>query len=86
MRLRNIQFSSPEADRKVMLSASFFVMVLIWILCVTILAFIGLAALSSDTFVWDTEHWVVVAVLSILSLVIIPIQLVRYVRERKTLR
>jgi hypothetical protein len=87
MRFRNIQFTSPETDRKVMLPASFFVMLLIWILCVTVLGFIGLAAFSSgDTFVWDTEHKVIVASLSILSVVIIPIQLVRYVRERRALR
>ena len=86
MRFRNIQFTSPETDRKVMLPASFFVMLLIWILCVTVLVFIGLAAFSRDTFVWDTEHKLIVASLSILSVVIIPIQLVRYVRERRALR
>ena len=86
MRFRNIQITSPETDRKVMLPASFFVMLLIWILCVTVLVFIGLAAFSSDTFVWDTQHTVIVASLSILSVVIIPIQLVRYVRERRALR
>ena len=41
----------PETDRKAMLPASFLVMLLIWMLCVTILVFIGLPAFGSDTFV-----------------------------------
>ncbi len=86
MRFRNIQFSSPEADRRVMLPVSFFVMALIWILGVTVLVFIALAVHSSDSFDWDRKRCVIVASLSVLSLVIIPIQLVRYVRQMRASR
>ena len=84
--IRDIQFSSPEADRKVMLVVSFCVMFLLWILCVAILAFIGLAAQSSKTFVWDTKIYVIVALLTLLILLIIPIQLVRYFRQIRASR
>jgi len=86
MRSRNIEFTSPEADRKVMLTVSFFVMLLMWMFFVTLLVCMGRAAFSSETFVWDAVVILIFAALSVLSLVIIPIQLVRYVREWRSLR
>jgi hypothetical protein len=87
MRLHNIQFTSPEADRRVMLRVSFAIMGLFWIFCVTMLASVVLAAFSSnDGSYRDTEKAVFITSLSLLSAVIIPIQLVRYVRELRAPR
>jgi hypothetical protein len=86
MRFRNVQFSSPETDRKVMLPVSFFVMALLWVLCATILIFIHLAADSAESFDWEAKHWVIVTALVVLTVVIIPIQLARYVRQMRASR
>jgi len=83
MRFRNIQFSAPEADRKVMVRVSFGFMILLWALCISVLTFIGFAAFTNDGFVWDAKNYIIVAGLLLLSLVFIPIQLLRYLREMR---
>ena len=84
--MKNIQFSSPETDRRIMLRVSFAFMVLLWLGCVAVLALIGRAAYTDDMFHWDTKRYLVAGCCSVLSLVVIPIQLVRYIREMRASR
>jgi membrane protein YdbS with pleckstrin-like domain len=85
MKIPNIQFTSPEADRKVMLWVSIVLMVLFWI----ILAVICLAMWSSglrDSAYWDATAIAIVTFLSVTVVLLIPFQLVRYFRELRKLR
>jgi len=84
-RMQNIQFTSPEADRKVMLPASFIVMALLWLLCITVLVFIAPAAWTDEKFAWTSKLGVAIVVLSFLSLLVIPVQLLGYIRKMRRL-
>ena len=68
-----------------MLWISSVVMVLFWVFCVTVLALIAYAAYADDMFSWDVKRYFVAFSLSILALVVIPFQWVRYFRELRTL-
>ena len=85
-RISNIQLASTETDRKVMLRVSFVVMILLWLLSVVILTFGWLVASTASDFVWDARHLVPGVVLTLLCLLVIPIQLRRYLRELRSLR
>jgi membrane protein YdbS with pleckstrin-like domain len=77
------QFTSPEADRKVVLWISIGLMIPFWIF----LALMCLA-LWHEVFTesWDTVVFVIALFLSFLVVVGIPFQLLRYFRELRKLR
>jgi len=79
----NIQFTSQEADRRVLLCISIFLMIPFWLL----LAFFCVVFWSGVfTDSWDTKRFVIVVFLTALVVFGIPFQLVRYVRELRQLR
>jgi membrane protein YdbS with pleckstrin-like domain len=79
----NIQFTPPEADRRVLLWISIFLMIPFWLL----LAFFCLVFWSGVfTDSWDTKRFVIAVALTALVAFGIPFQLVRYVRELRQLR
>jgi succinate dehydrogenase hydrophobic anchor subunit len=84
--MKNIEFSSPETDRRIMLRVSFAFMALLWLFCIAVLALIARAAYTDDMFHWDTKRYLVAGCCSLLSLVVIPIQLARYVRQMRASR
>jgi membrane protein YdbS with pleckstrin-like domain len=83
-KITNLQFSSPAADRRVMLRVSFALMVLLWLFCIAVLVLLGRAAYTGD--VPREPRYVVAIVCSVLSVVLIPIQLVRYARQIRASR
>jgi len=85
-RIRNIQLSSTETDRKVMLRVSFVVLILLWLLAVTILIFGWLLQTTDSEFIWDAQRLAPGVLLALLCLFVIPIQLRRYLRELRSLR
>jgi len=85
-RIRNIQLSSTETDRKVMLRVSFVVLILLWLLAVAMLTLGWLLQTTDSKFVWDARHLAPGVLLTLLCLLIIPIQLRRYLRELRSLR
>ena len=85
MKMPNIQFTSPEADRKVMLWISIVLMVVFWIFIAALLTVILLGALAHDVD-WNLRSVAFVAFLSVTVAFLIPFQLVRYFRELRALR
>ena len=81
---QNIQFSSSETDRKVMLVVSTIFMSLAWLAVAGGLTFALVQKFRPDADDWNTFEIVVVCVLA-LMLVIIPFQLARYFREWRAL-
>ena len=83
MKIPNIQFTSPEADRRVMLWISIALMIPFWV----VLAFMCVGfwhRVLTET--WDTEIFAVAIFLLVLVAVGIPFQLLRYFRELRQLR
>ncbi|MEY4387026.1 MAG: hypothetical protein RLY20_2309 [Verrucomicrobiota bacterium] len=80
-RVSNIQFTSPENDRSVMLRVSIVAMVLLWIIAAAILTFGWMLASSASDFQWDVKHMATGALLTIVCLLAIPMQIRRYIRE-----
>ena len=80
--MKNIQISSPETDRKVARPASIIFMVCAWLFMAVFLAWVLYCAHSYDS-PWDVWTYVFVGI-PVLALFIIPIQLVRYIREKRT--
>jgi membrane protein YdbS with pleckstrin-like domain len=78
----NVQLSSPEADRKVAWWASVSFMILAWLFVAACLALWVIAMLKHR---WGILPFTVLAFL-IVPLVLIPIQLIRYFREKRTPR
>jgi membrane protein YdbS with pleckstrin-like domain len=78
----NMQLSSPEADRKVAWWASVSLMILAWLFIAACLA-LWVIAMSKHR--WGFLPFIVLACL-IVPLVLIPIQLIRYFREKRTPR
>jgi cation transport ATPase len=82
-KIPNIQFTSPEADRKIMLWISIVLMIPFWIILATMCLGIWNRILTDS---WDTEYFAIALFLSVLVVLGIPFQLVRYFRELRKLR
>lgn len=87
-RLRDPKSSSPDKGRRAMLSVSIVALAVLWalILYLLVLALIALLRPPGETGGLDFKYAVVLILIAVSILVIIPIQTVRYVRERRTLR
>ena len=79
--MKNIRIPSPETDRRIARPASIVFMIMAWL---------GMAALLVDMFVlWPTPAiflypWFsVLFVLFLVPLVLIPVQVVRYFRQKR---
>jgi membrane protein YdbS with pleckstrin-like domain len=80
MRIHNIQFSTPEADRKVLLWVSIPLMFLFWVFLAAVLA-VTLKMIFSEEIDWGLLQFAFTIFLAVLVVFLIPFQLVRYIRE-----
>ena len=80
-KIPNLQFTSPEADRKVMLVISIVMMILFWIFLAAILALL----LKQIPYL-SALQYTIAGFLFIMAFLLIPFQLVRYVQELRKLR
>jgi hypothetical protein len=79
-KFQNIQFSSPETDRKIMLVVSAVFMFLVWIAIVGLCIFSLIQNPPSDGGNWSAGKYLGGGIV-VLMLVLIPIQLWCYFRE-----
>jgi len=80
--MKNIQISSPETDRKIARPASIIFMIVAWLFMAGFLAWLLYCAHTYD------DPWNIVTCIfggvCLIVLLIIPIQLVRYFRDKRT--
>jgi hypothetical protein len=79
MRLRNIQFSSPETDRKILAWFSLPLMLLFWVFLTLMLALNVHRMFRYGVNDSGQIGWTVF--IAVLVVVLIPIQVVRYIRS-----
>ena len=82
-RIPNLQFKSTEADRKVMLWVSIALMVLFWVMTAVMCLWFWHRILTE---VGDIVHFPLAILMTVLDVLLIPFQLVRYVQELRQLR
>ena len=82
-KIPNIQFTSPEADRKVMLSVSIVLMVLFWVMTAIMCLWFWHRILTEAG---DIVYFALAILMTVLDVLLIPFQLVRYVQELRQLR
>ena len=82
-KIPNIQFTSPEADRKLMLSVSIVLMVLFWVLTFIFCLWFWHWIL---TVVFDPPYFALAILLTVVDVLLIPLKLVRYFQELRKLR
>src|SRR5204863_2515784 len=83
--MKDIQFSSPETDRKIAWSASVIFMLFAWIFMAAGLVWFMIAGLQPDAGKWSALAYVIVGIFLVV-VVLAPIQLVRYLHERRRQR
>lgn len=79
--MKNVQISSPETDRKIARPASIVFMIIAWLALVAALIW-AFHEGHSDGGDWNMVEIVIIGIF-ILALVLIPIQLARYFREKR---
>jgi membrane protein YdbS with pleckstrin-like domain len=79
--MKNVQISSPETDRKIARPASIVFMSIAWLALVAALIW-AFRYGHSDGSDWNAVEIIIVGIL-LAALVLIPIQLVRYFRQKQ---
>jgi hypothetical protein len=79
--MKNVQISSPETDRKIARPASIIFMGVTWLALAAALVW-ALRRGHSDGSDWNAIEIILVGI-CIVALVVIPIQVVRYFREKR---
>ena len=80
-----VQLSSPETDRKIAWPASVAFMIVAWIFMAGDLTWFLVTGLQPDAGEWGLWAYAFVGIF-LMAVVIIPIQLVRYFREKRLSR
>jgi len=78
----NVQLSSRETDRKIAWPASVAFMIVAWLFMAAGLAWFLIAGFRPDAGEWSVWAYVFVGIF-LVAVVLIPIQLVRYFREKR---
>jgi ABC-type uncharacterized transport system permease subunit len=78
----NVQLSSRETDRKIAWPASVAFMIVAWLFMAAGLAWFLVEGFRSDAGEWSVWAYVLVGIFLVV-VVLVPIQLVRYFREKR---